>query len=61
MAEAAALPDYVLDPNAVMKDSDAAWRYKTAPDYTKTRKLWAEGMLLFEFLLAKCVSCNEVD
>jgi len=41
MAEA--LPDYVLDPNAVMKDSEAAWRYKSPPDYTKTRKMWEEG------------------
>ncbi|KAF8214914.1 hypothetical protein K438DRAFT_765679 [Mycena galopus ATCC 62051] len=33
---APALPDYVLDPNAVLKDR-ANWRHKNAPDYTKTR------------------------
>ncbi|KAJ6508367.1 hypothetical protein C8R45DRAFT_1168331 [Mycena sanguinolenta] len=32
-----ALPDYVLDPNAVLKDISAKWRHKKAPDYTKTR------------------------
>ncbi|KAF7348296.1 hypothetical protein MSAN_01783300 [Mycena sanguinolenta] len=32
-----ALPDYVLDPNAVLKDVSAKWRHKKVPDYTKTR------------------------
>ncbi|KAJ7486197.1 hypothetical protein B0H11DRAFT_2157332 [Mycena galericulata] len=37
MSETApALPDYVLDPNAVLKDS-AKWRHKKVPDYAKTR------------------------
>ena len=39
----AGLPDYVLDPNAVMKDDSAKWRYGRAPDYTKTRKMWSES------------------
>ncbi|KAJ8061604.1 hypothetical protein OCU04_009410 [Sclerotinia nivalis] len=38
----AALPDYLLDPNAVMKDLDAKWRYNQPPDYTNTRKVWAQ-------------------
>ncbi|KAI1343174.1 hypothetical protein F5Y15DRAFT_405752 [Xylariaceae sp. FL0016] len=38
----AGLPDYMTDPNAVMKDTDAAWRYGQPPDYTKTRAVWAE-------------------
>ncbi|KAI9725716.1 MAG: hypothetical protein M1828_002599 [Chrysothrix sp. TS-e1954] len=37
---APSLPDYVLGPNAVLKDVDVAWRYGTAPDYTKTRSYW---------------------
>ncbi|KAI0867946.1 hypothetical protein GGS24DRAFT_483812 [Hypoxylon argillaceum] len=37
-----ALPDYMTDPNAVLHDSDAEWRYKQPPDYTKTRKYYAE-------------------
>ncbi|PQE24080.1 pathogen-related protein [Rutstroemia sp. NJR-2017a BVV2] len=38
----AGLPDYLLDPNAVMKDLDAKWRYKQPPDYTNTRKVYAQ-------------------
>ncbi|KAF2762417.1 hypothetical protein EJ05DRAFT_725 [Pseudovirgaria hyperparasitica] len=39
---APSLPDYVTDPNAVLKDADARWRYGRAPDYTKTRKVFTE-------------------
>ncbi|KAK5663825.1 hypothetical protein OQA88_28 [Cercophora sp. LCS_1] len=38
----AGLPDYVLDANAVTKDVDVKWRHGRAPDYSKTRKIWAE-------------------
>ncbi|KAF1949204.1 hypothetical protein CC80DRAFT_497668 [Byssothecium circinans] len=38
---APALPDYVTDPDAVLKD-EANWRYGRAPDYSKTRKVYAE-------------------
>ena len=34
-----ALPDYVLDPNAVLKDT-AEWRYGKAPDYSNTRSVF---------------------
>ncbi|KAK3358048.1 hypothetical protein B0T25DRAFT_176115 [Lasiosphaeria hispida] len=40
-AESSGLPDYVLDANAVTKD-DAKWRHGRAPDYSNTRKVWAE-------------------
>ncbi|KAF2839769.1 hypothetical protein M501DRAFT_932858 [Patellaria atrata CBS 101060] len=36
------LPDYLTDPNAVLKDSDAKWRYGRAPDYSKTRDVFAK-------------------
>ncbi|KAF2131200.1 hypothetical protein P153DRAFT_287636 [Dothidotthia symphoricarpi CBS 119687] len=36
------LPDYVTDPNAVLKDEGVKWRYGRAPDYTKTRKVFEE-------------------
>ncbi|KAF2741147.1 hypothetical protein EJ04DRAFT_530737 [Polyplosphaeria fusca] len=39
---APALPDYLSDPNAVLKDSSAKWRYGRAPDYSKTRKMFEE-------------------
>lgn len=44
-AEAAApgLPDYVLDADAVLKDTNVAWRHGRAPDYSKTRKIWSES------------------
>jgi hypothetical protein len=38
-----ALPDYLASPNAVFGDEGVQWRYGRAPDYTKTRKVWAEG------------------
>lgn len=38
-----ATPDYMLDPDAVTKDVNAAWRHKTPPDYTKTRAIYKEG------------------
>ncbi|KAI1260672.1 hypothetical protein F5Y18DRAFT_248815 [Xylariaceae sp. FL1019] len=36
------IPDYMKDPNAVLKDADAQWRYKNPPDYKKTRKYFEE-------------------
>lgn len=46
MAEAAPapeLPDVVLNPDAVLGDDGVQWRNKRAPDYSKTRKFWAES------------------
>lgn len=40
---APALPDYLTNPNAVLGDKEAKWRYGRAPDYTKTRKVYAES------------------
>ncbi|KAL4740623.1 hypothetical protein BDV11DRAFT_90122 [Aspergillus similis] len=34
------LPDYVLNPNAVLSDTTASWRYGRLPDYTKTREFY---------------------
>ncbi|KAF1834574.1 hypothetical protein BDW02DRAFT_329434 [Decorospora gaudefroyi] len=39
---APALPDYLTNPDAVLGDKDAKWRYGRAPDYSKTRKVYAE-------------------
>lgn len=44
---APALPDVVLSPDAVIGDSTAAWRHGRAPDYSKTRKFWAESTCSF--------------
>jgi len=38
---AAALPDYLTDHNAILKDT-ADWRYGKAPDYSNTRKVYEE-------------------
>jgi hypothetical protein len=43
MGDADALPDYVLDPNAVLNDKDAAWRHGGPPDYSKTREFYEES------------------
>ncbi|KAL9059353.1 MAG: hypothetical protein Q9162_001222 [Coniocarpon cinnabarinum] len=32
-----ALPDYLTNPNAVLGDVEASWRYGQPPDYSKTR------------------------
>lgn len=32
------LPDYVLDPNAVLYDTSAEWCYQRIPDYSRTRE-----------------------
>ncbi|CAG8981164.1 hypothetical protein HYALB_00005879 [Hymenoscyphus albidus] len=40
--ETPSLPDYVLDPNAVLKDT-ANWRYGQPPDYTNTRRVFAQS------------------
>ncbi|KAI1415435.1 hypothetical protein F5Y13DRAFT_156005 [Hypoxylon sp. FL1857] len=37
-----ALPDFMNNPNAVLKDVDAHWRNTWPPDYTKTRKFYSE-------------------
>lgn len=42
---APALPDYLTNPDAVLGDNDAKWRYGRAPDYSKTRKVFAESKL----------------
>ncbi|KAI4210364.1 MAG: hypothetical protein LQ351_006813 [Letrouitia transgressa] len=34
-----ALPDYLTDPNAVLKDA-VDWRYGKPPDYNNTREVW---------------------
>ncbi|TKA70127.1 hypothetical protein B0A49_10623 [Cryomyces minteri] len=39
---APALPDYLASPDAVLGDDDAKWRYGRAPDYSKTRAVFAE-------------------
>ncbi|CAO2651304.1 Nn.00g096010.m01.CDS01 [Neocucurbitaria sp. VM-36] len=39
---APALPDYLTDPDAVLGDTEAKWRYGRAPDYSNTRKVFAE-------------------
>ncbi|KAH9428596.1 hypothetical protein MCOR02_011145 [Pyricularia oryzae] len=54
-----ALPDYVTDENAVTKDK-AKWRYGRAPDYSKTRKIWAETGSLPD-LIEKLVKNWEVE
>ncbi|KAH1488155.1 hypothetical protein LV164_006335 [Aspergillus fumigatus] len=42
MGDADALPDYVLDPNAVLNDKAAAWRHGAPPDYSKTGAFYEE-------------------
>ncbi|RPA77053.1 hypothetical protein BJ508DRAFT_187873, partial [Ascobolus immersus RN42] len=56
------LPDFLLDPNVVLKD-DAKWRYKRAPDYSlttttfeKTKSTsWEKNPTSLEFLVQNLV------
>jgi hypothetical protein len=60
--EAPGLPDYVLDSNAVLRDT-ASWRYMKAPDYSKTRAVYAESeYILFAEILhhARFFPCSVV-
>lgn len=41
------VPDYLASPNAVLGDKIDSWRYGKAPDYTNTRKVWAESESTF--------------
>ncbi|KAL2070845.1 hypothetical protein VTL71DRAFT_13871 [Oculimacula yallundae] len=40
--ETPGLPDYLLDPDATLKDNTAKWRYGRAPDYSNTRKVYEQ-------------------
>lgn len=42
---APAIPDYLSDPNAVLKDT-AEWRYGKAPDYSNTRNVYEQSWFL---------------
>lgn len=43
MSEASELPDFVLDPNAVLKDTEASWRHGAPPSYAKTREFYEKS------------------
>src|SRR5436190_19454146 len=42
-SEATAIPDYMLDPNAVLHDQNITWRNKRAPDYSKVNAAFEES------------------
>ncbi|KAL1304713.1 hypothetical protein AAFC00_003661 [Neodothiora populina] len=42
-APLAGLPDYLANPNAVLGDTEAQWRYGRPPDYSKTRAVWSQS------------------
>ena len=39
---APSVPDYMLDPNAIVKDN-VTWRYGKSPDYSNTRRIYQES------------------
>ncbi|KAK6193364.1 hypothetical protein LQW54_012536 [Pestalotiopsis sp. IQ-011] len=41
-SEAPVLPDYMTNQNAVLGDLEATWRFGKPPDYTNTRKVFAQ-------------------
>ena len=41
--ETPGLPDYVLDPNATLKDNSSNWRHGRAPDYSRTREVYEQS------------------
>jgi len=50
-AQGAALPDFYTNPNAVLGDLSASWRYGKPPDYSKTRKVYEESEFFLIFPL----------
>jgi hypothetical protein len=42
-SEATGLPDYMTDPDAVLRDLNCQWRYGRPPDYSKTRRFFEES------------------
>jgi hypothetical protein len=55
---APALPDFYTDPNAVIGDETAVWRFGKRPDYAKTRLFYAEcewSCLVYPHM--KCSRC----
>lgn len=42
-SEAPVLPDYMTNQNAVLGDLEATWRFGKPPDYTNTRKVFAQS------------------
>jgi hypothetical protein len=54
---APALPDYLTNPDSVLGDKDAKWRYGRAPDYSKTRKVFQES----KSSIATAMHCNSSD
>lgn len=42
-SETPGLPDYVLNPNATLKDTSSNWRHGQAPDYSRTRKVYEQS------------------
>ena len=40
---AEALPDYLTSPDAVSTDEGVQWRFGKAPNYSNTRRVWAES------------------
>jgi hypothetical protein len=59
-AEAPVLPDYMLDPNAVLGDNSAEWRYGRAPDYSNTRKVYEQSMYIYFQLVLLETFCFSV-
>lgn len=53
-AEAPVLPGIYTDPNFVLGDTSATWRYGRPPDYSKTRRLFAESKSFMILCRPRC-------
>ena len=38
-----AIPNYMLDPNAVLRDENITWRFDKVPDYTAANENYEKG------------------
>ena len=38
-----AIPNYMLDPNAVLRDENITWRFGKVPDYTAANEKYQKG------------------
>ena len=47
------LPEYLTNPDFILGDIDASWRYGKPPDYSKTRNYFNESMSKLEHVVRR--------
>lgn len=53
------LPDYLTDPDSVLKDQNVEWRHGRAPDYSKTRQFYEASKHVFSTSIESHTIAND--